>query len=465
MTWRGMTEQEPSRSRVLIVAGGVLSAAGVAALSWASRARSPWWFSALIGTWFVLLLAIAVVLVSVIVRAGVHGLRNVHARPMRLVRSSNRFGVAPVVSPGLIAMLQIMFSGLILATLLLGPWRRIEHSDPALSTLNIVMTTMVVVIMVLTVAIGFFAWRGFVVDLTKAGVRWRGPLFSRVVPWEALEPGGPPRPQLTATRLHLAVVRPELVVQRGWALGFGPRLRPVVPLQVDVHPWFLADAIRWYAEHPNDRDAIGTDAEHQRLIAELTTPQRDYQRAAATAGQRPPRPMVVGIAARLTWAGVVLGLLAAAADLAVAIVFNDQLAAAERAIEAGAPRISGEPVGDAILTAADSAMAWAIGALVLASVAGVLAIVLVRASARGSDPARIGLVVLCGLVAAWAICPVGPPSLILTDTPDAPVVGAGVLTLWLLQRGVTLILAAAVVVLLLLPSANQYFRPNVVERT
>jgi hypothetical protein len=174
--------------------------------------------------------------------------------------------------------------------------------------------------------------------------------------------------------------------------------------------------------------------------------------------------MVVGIAAWLTRAGVVLGLLGAAAELAVVIVFSDQLAAAERAIEAEEQRFGGEPVGVPMVTAADFAMAWAIGAIVLASVAGVLAIVLVRASTRGSDPARIGLVVLSGLVAAWAICPVGPPSLILTDTPDAPLLGAGVLTLWLLQKGVTLTLAAAVVVLLLLPSASQYFRPKVIER-
>jgi hypothetical protein len=34
-----------------------------------------------------------------------------------------------------------------------------------------------------------------------------------------------------------------------------------------VHPWLAADAIRWYAEHPADREAIGTTREHERLPA------------------------------------------------------------------------------------------------------------------------------------------------------------------------------------------------------
>ena len=40
-----------------------------------------------------------------------------------------------------------------------------------------------------------------------------------------------------------------------------------------MRPDFLADAIRWYVEHPDDRAGIGTAAEHDRLIAALSTPQ------------------------------------------------------------------------------------------------------------------------------------------------------------------------------------------------
>ncbi len=96
------------------------------------------------------------------------------------------------------------------------------------------MTAPVVVITLAAVTTSVFAWRGFGMELTPAGVYWRSPLFRRLVPWEALAPGGPPRPQIHANRLHLAVARPELVRQRGLALGFGPRQRPVVPLQRSI---------------------------------------------------------------------------------------------------------------------------------------------------------------------------------------------------------------------------------------
>jgi len=46
--------------------------------------------------------------------------------------------------------------------------------------------------------------------------------------------------------------------------------RPGLPVHLNVHPWFLADAIRWYANHPEHRAAIGTDAEHDRLVGALT---------------------------------------------------------------------------------------------------------------------------------------------------------------------------------------------------
>lgn len=42
-----------------------------------------------------------------------------------------------------------------------------------------------------------------------------------------------------------------------------------VSTEVDVNPWFLADAIRWYVEHPENRPAIGTQEEHTRLLAAL----------------------------------------------------------------------------------------------------------------------------------------------------------------------------------------------------
>jgi hypothetical protein len=223
-----------------------------------------------------LLLASGVVVLSVNVRA--KGEASRRARPLRFERTNNGFGVAPLVSPGLVAIPPMMAAGFSLSTLL-TLWRDFHDPDPAVSTLisvfGVVMTTLVTTTILVTVASVVAAWRGFAIELTPAGVCLSGPLFRRSVPWEALAPGGPPRPHMTADRLRLDVARPELVVQRGWALGFGPRQRPVMALQVDVHPWFLADAIRWYAEHPADRGAIGTESEHQRLVAELTSAPSD----------------------------------------------------------------------------------------------------------------------------------------------------------------------------------------------
>jgi hypothetical protein len=116
-------------------------------------------------------------------------------------------------------------------------------------------------------------WRGSTTDLTAEGITCSTPLFRRFVPWQALAPGGPSHPQPGATWLELAVMRPELVKQRGWAAGSGPKERPRMSLSVAMEPRFLADAIRWYTEHPADRATIGTATEHDRLVAALTAAQ------------------------------------------------------------------------------------------------------------------------------------------------------------------------------------------------
>jgi hypothetical protein len=89
----------------------------------------------------------------------------------------------------------------------------------------------------------------------------------RTVPWEALRPGSPVGKMLRRT-LTLVVDRPELVVGRG--LLRGSSRRPwLVLTHLRVRPRFLADAIRFYAGHPERRDAIGTRAEYERLLPEL----------------------------------------------------------------------------------------------------------------------------------------------------------------------------------------------------
>jgi hypothetical protein len=68
--------------------------------------------------------------------------------------------------------------------------------------------------------------------------------------------------------LILVVDRPELVVWHG--LLRGSSRRPwLVLTHLRVRPGFLADAIRFYADHPERRDAIGTRAGYERLLPEL----------------------------------------------------------------------------------------------------------------------------------------------------------------------------------------------------
>jgi hypothetical protein len=65
------------------------------------------------------------------------------------------------------------------------------------------------------------------------------------------------------------VTDPDRVTWRGWHWGWGSRRRPAVPLGLDVHPWFLADAIGWYVQHPQERPGIGTPEGYRRLQAAL----------------------------------------------------------------------------------------------------------------------------------------------------------------------------------------------------
>jgi hypothetical protein len=463
MRWGGVASpfgREPLRSRVLIVAVGVLSAA-FAAVGIGTDGRS-WWSLAWIGTWIVLGLATFAVAFSASVRAIRRASSN--ARPTRFVVTGGAFTVPPLDSP-VIGVISTMVIAAIFLPQVVRQWRSVDDPDRAVTILNVGFASVSTIVLLLTtlvlVATAVMVWRGLGIELTPAGVWWRGGPGRRLVPWESLEQGGPPRPRTDAKRLSLAVVRPELVLQRGWTIGLGNRQAPALPLQVDVHPWFLADAIRWYAEHPEDRAAIGTQAEHDRLVTALTGSPEGV-RAASGGGPvlpRPPRPRVVAAAGWLTGAGVVTGLVAAVADLVVAIVFRDQFLAFDRAMDAANP--SGDPVGDPVagLSGADFARAWAIGGLVLAVVAGVVAVALVRASMRASDPARIGLVVLSGLAAAWAACPCGPPTVGVIGTSGGDIFDGALFGLWLLERGVMLVLAMAVLVLLLLPASHRYFRP------
>ncbi|GLI02285.1 hypothetical protein [Phytohabitans aurantiacus] len=105
-------------------------------------------------------------------------------------------------------------------------------------------------------------WAGWPrVELTPEGVRVQAPLGVIAVPWQALRPGFPWQPSLRADTLALTIDQPHLVRRRGLV---GTK-RAVPTLWLDIHPWVLADAIRYYVAHPEHRAAIGTATEHDRL--------------------------------------------------------------------------------------------------------------------------------------------------------------------------------------------------------
>lgn len=172
------------------------------------------------------------------------------------------FLALPAASPGLECVLSLMTAG-VLGALVGANW-------PPEGFLGWAALVATVLITLLAVSQSILAWPARHVALTPAGIQWRSPLYRRLVPWDALARGGPAVPSLVATRIPLEVISPESVVVRGMGFLSGSAARPaVVTGQLDVHPRLMAAAIRWYAEHPEDRAAIGTSAEHERLRAAL----------------------------------------------------------------------------------------------------------------------------------------------------------------------------------------------------
>ncbi|WP_422750578.1 hypothetical protein [Micromonospora sp. WMMD1219] len=107
------------------------------------------------------------------------------------------------------------------------------------------------------------AWRGRGVQLRPHGVQQSWILGSLTVPWEALPVAQTAMPAEQAAALRLAYAEPRLVRQRGI-----PWRRHALRTD-NVDSRFLAAAIHHYVRHPDHRAAIGSHAEHQRLLAEL----------------------------------------------------------------------------------------------------------------------------------------------------------------------------------------------------
>ncbi|MDI1464795.1 hypothetical protein QEZ54_27870 [Catellatospora sp. KI3] len=125
--------------------------------------------------------------------------------------------------------------------------------NPVLNAIQLVL------LLLAATVLGVLLWRDSALRLRPEGILVRRAVGRPVrIAWAELSAGHPRRPGLND--LMLPVTRresPTLGQPRYLSLGW------------QTHPWFLADAIRWYADHPEDRAGIGTQAEHDRLVAAL----------------------------------------------------------------------------------------------------------------------------------------------------------------------------------------------------
>lgn len=427
----GSASPELLRSRLLTVVGTIVLAV-VAALSIWPHKPDYSWFVAMLGVYVAAVGGFAVAASLAWLRRRDHS--------TRFIATRNGLAVRPAVLPGLMAGLLMSLLGLQVG-ILVRVWRGIAA---ATSTIAIdvefasVMSIVVIVTAAVTAMMVSFAWGGFAVELTPAGISSRGPLHRRLIPWQAV--AGLPRPDRNAKLLRLVVDQPQLVVQRGWHGFTGTRQHPT--LAVDASAWQLAEAIRWYVEHPADRAAIGTRAGHDRLITEVGSAQSATEAeplapptpATADAAMRPAKTRHVGTATALVYVTVAVALLAAAAELVIAIVFRENLLAAEQAV---AGRVSPLPPAgdqaDGLIFRTDTvsfATAWATAALIGTFLAALVAIALARSMSRGSDPARVGLAVLSGITALAAMCTLFSP---VTGLAAEPAAGT-LLNLWPVYR-------------------------------
>ncbi|MER7168040.1 PH domain-containing protein [Micromonospora sp. NPDC000207] len=136
-----------------------------------------------------------------------------------------------------------------------------EGAAETILLIDLSLLVLLVAVVVMAQVVGVFRSRPRV-DLTPTGVEARDLLGSRVIPWAALAPGGPLPP--SGRSVSLVVSRPDLVVQRG--LMISPRRRPRVNGDtLAVRVGFLADVLRYYVDHPDERAGIGTPQGYLRL--------------------------------------------------------------------------------------------------------------------------------------------------------------------------------------------------------
>jgi hypothetical protein len=195
-----------------------------------------------------------------------------------------------------------------------------------------------------------------------------------------------------------------------------------------VNPWLLSAAIKWYAEHADERSDIGTQPGYERLLEALRV--QEFPEPPPPPKPNPPRPVVV--ASRLTWTAVALG---------VASVVMDLVLAATIAM----PRTER-------LFAIVMAAAWFAAAVF----AGLGAIALLYRVRRGDDRARMALTALAGLATVSALVSFMTPLFLLLNSspPPASPWFEGIYFGWLAIKVLVALPAARVTVLLMRPTAG-----------
>ncbi|GIH05891.1 hypothetical protein Rhe02_39580 [Rhizocola hellebori] len=431
-----------------MLAGTVLAAAAYLSVVWAGNqpVRSGW-LPAVLGGWVLVVIGLGL---AVLVPGSSVLFSDRMKRPARFEVSPGGFWLKPVLSPGLGIVAQLIVFGFFL-----GQWLPqlgdLDNSDPVSAQIDRVGTVLTgTLIAVWTIIIAFsviLAWFGGpALELTPAGIRSRRPFQRLLIPWEALHTGGPLRPGTdvwSTGALRLSFAQPDLVQCRG-LMGAMFRRNPSLALAYDAHPWLLADTIRWYAEHPEHRAGIGTQEEHDRLIAAVTAdyPRHDFP--------RPPRPTLVTLTVWLAVAGAIGGVLLAAANLYIAVAYQDRIRAA---IAATGESGEADPFNGPLLPAI-----W----LGLVLTGAVLSLFAARGVWKGGQGARIGLIFLAVLVvlsACLGSC-FGTPTLSLLDAPNEEVLGAIAIAIWSAHQTLAFGAGVTTIVLLLLPAADRYFRPR-----
>ncbi|MBV1854940.1 hypothetical protein [Catellatospora tritici] len=428
--------------RIVLVAAGAALVLGAVPPGLALVGAPGWWSGGSLAVMFAAFLGLIVVGNAVNLSAvGMAGLAH---RPARFTVADGAFLARPHVSPAFSAVSVLLGWAVIaggLAWLVMTADRALSSAPGLLlgAGMLLVMLTLVGSIAVAG------AWQGTWLALEPVGLTIRAGWWRRTVPWAALAPGGPPRAVSPMSVLTLAVARPELVETTGWLPGVGTATRPRIGLAYDVHPVLLADAIRWYAEHPEHRAAIGTAAEHDRLLADLG--------AAQPVPPPWPRPATITWASWLAVAGAVFGVLSTAAEMVLTVVNADTLTAIQSAQDAEEARHTGEPVGQSLLGGVEFVRLWTLGEIAVTVVGLVAALAYARALRRGESAGRTGLLTLSGLCLAWALCPFLTPLTALADARGFAIV---LPVLLLLEHAVVLSLAIVVVVLLVVPASARW---------